>query len=138
MLAAEEDTPRFLVAVMGLLAVIAVCLSAVGLYGVLSYSVARRSKELGIRIALGADSRRLRVGVLAEGVGMTVIGIVLGLGGAMSASQAIEQLLYGVGGRDPATLGATAGLLLSVAALAAYLPARRATKVDPLSVLNAE
>jgi len=137
-LAEEEETPRFLVTLMSLLAGIAVTLAAVGLYGVLAYAVARRRREIGIRMALGAARRRVRTMMLAEGMALAAAGVVLGLLGSLWLVRMIESLLYDVEPRDAGTLGATAALLLGVAALASLLPARRATRVDPVETLRAE
>jgi len=137
-LAEEEDKPRFLVTLMSLLAGTALALAAVGLYGVLAYSVARRDRELGIRLALGAGEGRVRRMVLGEGLAVAGVGVALGLGGALAASRAIERLLYEVEPGDPATLAATTLLFLGVAAAACLFPARRATRVDPSEVLRQE
>jgi predicted permease len=137
-LAEEEDTPRFLVTLMTLLAGIAMTLAAVGLYGVLAYSVTRRRRELGIRIALGADHGRVRGMVLRQGLAVAAFGVVLGLVAAWALAGAIESLLYELEPRDPATFAATAALLLAVALVASLLPARRATGVDPAEVLREE
>lgn len=137
-LAEEEDQPRFLVTLMGLLAAIAVTLAAVGLYGVLAYSVGRRSRELGIRMALGADRYGLRTKVLGEGFVVAGVGVAIGIGGALLVSRTVEGLLFDLDGHDPATFVVAALVLLTVAMVASYLPARRATQVDPVQVLNAE
>jgi putative ABC transport system permease protein len=138
MLAQEEAKPRFVVTLMSLLATIAVTLACVGLYGVLAYSVTRRSRELGIRLALGADRGRLRRMVLGEGISVAGVGVLLGIVGGLWASRLVEQLLYDVAPRDPLTFSATAALFLAVAAAASLLPSLRATRVDPVEVLRAE
>ncbi|MGH7464502.1 MAG: FtsX-like permease family protein [Longimicrobiales bacterium] len=135
-LADDAAEPRFLVTLMGLLAIIAVVLAAVGLYGVLSYSVARRDRELAVRMAVGADARRLRAMVLGEGLAVTIGGVTLGILGTSAVSRLIEKLLYEVPPHDTATLAATTSLLLAVAALASLLPARRATRVNPSEILR--
>lgn len=137
-LAEEEEKPRFLVTLMSLLAAIAVTLASVGLYGVLAYSVSRRSREIGIRIALGAARRRVRRMVMLEGVAVAGLGVVIGVVGALATTRLIEGLLYGVEPHDPATFIVTAGLFLGLAAMASLLPAGRATRVDPVEVLKAE
>jgi putative ABC transport system permease protein len=137
-LAEEEGQPRFLVTLMTLLAAVAVTLASVGLYGVLAYSVARRNRELGIRVALGADRRRVRRMVLSEGLGVAAGGIALGVAGAALATRTLEQLLYEVEPGDPSTLLGTAALFLLIAAAASLLPAARATRADPVEVLRAE
>jgi putative ABC transport system permease protein len=115
-----------------------VLLSAIGIYGVISYSVAQRTHEIGIRAALGASSGNILGLVLRSGMLMTGIGLVLGLGGALALSRLLATLLFGVGERDPATIGAVAVILAAVALLACYLPARRATRVDPVIALRYE
>jgi ABC-type antimicrobial peptide transport system permease subunit len=123
---------------MGLLATIALALAAVGLYGVLNYSVSRRSRELGIRMALGADRARVRGLVLAEGLVMTCVGIALGLAGSYLAARLLEQMLYDVEPGDPVTALGVTVVLLAVATVATLLPAIRATRVDPVEVLRAD
>jgi predicted permease len=123
-LAEDEEERRFLVTLMSLLAGVAVVLAAVGLYGVLAYSVARRDRELAVRMALGADARHVRAMVLGEG--------------ALAASRVVEQLLYDVEPHDPATLTTTALLFLAVATAASLLPALRATRVNPSETLRRE
>jgi predicted permease len=137
-LAEEEEKPRFLVTLVGLLAGVAVTLAAVGLYGVLAYSVARRARELGIRMALGADRGRVRAMVMREGLAIAGVGVALGTVGALLTVRLIESLLYEVPPRDALTFSATAAGLLAVAAIASFLPARRATRVDPVEVLRSE
>jgi putative ABC transport system permease protein len=137
-LADAEDIPRFLVSLMTLLALTALVLAAVGLYGVLAYSVARRRRELGIRIALGADRERVRRMVLAQGAGVAAAGVALGLWGAYLAAGALEAFLYELEPRDPVTLSVAAALLLGVGLAASLLPALRATRLDPAEVLRNE
>lgn len=137
-LAEEEDTPRFLVTLVSLLAGIAATLAAVGLYGVLSYAVQQRRRELGVRLALGADVRQVRSMVLIRGTAMAGVGVGLGLMGAYLAADAVGALLYELNPRDPTTFVAAGGFLLAVAVLASLIPARRATRVDPAEVLREE
>jgi hypothetical protein len=137
-LAEEEDTPRFLLTVMALLACVATTLSAVGLHGVLAYAVGRRRRELGVRMALGAEPGRVRQSVLAEGLVMATGGIVLGALGALALSGVLQRLLYEIEPRDPFVYAATLMLLVAVALLAAWAPAYRATRVDPVDVLRAD
>jgi predicted permease len=116
-------------------------LAAIGLYGVLAWSVSQRTNEIGIRMALGADRRKLLGMILKQGMALTVLGVALGLGGAYVLTRYLESLttmLYGVQPRDPLTYGITAGLLITVALFASLIPARRATKVDPLVALRYE
>lgn len=137
-LAEEEQTPRFLLTVLGILATIATALSAVGLYGVLSYSVSCRRRELGIRVALGADRTRLRGRVLREGMVVAGLGLASGCAGALALSGLLSRLLYRLEPMDPTTYAGVLMLLAVVAGLASTLPARRATRVDPVEVLRTE
>jgi putative ABC transport system permease protein len=125
-------------ALLGVFAGIATLLSAIGIYGVISYSVAQRTHEFGIRAALGASTSDLLGLVLRGGVLMTAIGLAIGLGGALGLTRLMESLLFGVGARDPATIAAVGGILGCVALLACYVPAYQATKVDPMVALRYE
>ena len=119
-------------------AAVAMALAALGLYGVLSYSVSARTRELGIRIAVGATPRRVIAGVMRQALGTVVGGVVLGLAGAFYSSRFLESLLFGIRPHDLTTLSGVTVLFLAVAVAAAYLPARRATRVDPITALRAE
>jgi putative ABC transport system permease protein len=121
---------------LGIFAILALLLSAIGIYGVISYSVAQRTQELGIRAALGATERNLLRLVLSRGLILTVAGLLIGLGGALGLTRLMASLLYNTGARDPVTMVAVAAVLVAVAAFAGYVPARRATKVDPLVALR--
>jgi putative ABC transport system permease protein len=123
---------------LGVFAGIATLLSAVGIYGVISYSVAQRTHELGIRAALGASTGSLLGLVLRGGMLMTGIGLTLGFVSALGLTRLMESLLFGVGARDPITIAAVAGILACVALLACYIPAYRATQVDPMAALRHE
>jgi putative ABC transport system permease protein len=125
-------------ALLGVFAGIATLLSAIGIYGVISYSVAQRTHEFGIRAALGANASDLLGLVLRGGVLMTALGLALGFGGALGLTRLMESLLFGVSARDPVTIGAVGGILGFVALLACYVPAYRATKVDPMVALRYE
>ena len=113
-------------------------LAAIGLYGVLSYVVSQRIQEMGIRIALGAGRREILELVMGQALRVTVWGVVLGVAGALAAGRAIASLLYGVTPHDPLVLSVVIVILGAVAAVASYLPARRATKVDPMVALRYE
>jgi putative ABC transport system permease protein len=119
-------------------AMLAVVLSAVGLYGLLSYTVARRNHEIGVRVALGADRADVLRMVLGDGARLVLAGIAIGAIAAALAARTLGHLLYGVGPTDPMTFGAVAGLLAVVALVASYVPASRATKVDPMVALRTE
>jgi putative ABC transport system permease protein len=123
---------------LGVFAGLSLVLSAVGIYGVISYSVAQRTQELGIRAALGASKQGLLWLVLRRGLILTLAGLALGTGGALGLTRLMASLLYKVGARDPATMAAVGAVLVAVAAVACYVPARRATKVDPLVALRYE
>jgi macrolide transport system ATP-binding/permease protein len=130
-----ERMESTLLAFFGLLALL---LTAVGIYGVVAYSVAQRTREVGIRMALGAQKKDVLKLILMKGLGLVAWGTGFGLIGCYWLSRLVSTQLYGVSPNDPATLAAVAGLLIAVALLASYLPARRATKVDPLVALRYE
>jgi putative ABC transport system permease protein len=119
-------------------ALLAVTLAAVGIYGVMSYTVEQRRQELGIRMALGAQKKDIYGLVLGQGLRLAGAGVVIGLSVAYVISRTISALLFGVGASDPATFGAVPLLLIAVALVACYLPARRATRVDPMVALRYE
>jgi putative ABC transport system permease protein len=123
---------------LGVFAGLALVLSAIGIYGVISYSVAQRTQELGIRAALGASKPGLLWLVLRRGLILTFAGLALGVAGALGLTSLMASLLYNIGARDPMTMAAVAAVLIAVAAFACYVPARRATKVDPLVALRYE
>ena len=118
--------------------VLALVLASVGLYGLLAYSVARRTKEMGIRMALGAQRSRVIGMVVKSAVRLVLVGVALGLPAAWAASRSVESMLFGLAPTDPATIAGAALLLTAAALLAAYLPARRASRVDPMTALRHE
>jgi predicted permease len=130
--------PRFLAQLLGIFAVVALALAAIGTYGVLAYSVAVRRRELGIRLALGSSDQGLLSLVLRQGMGLAVVGLVAGLLGALAVTRLASSLLFGVKPTDPLTFVGVAGFMMIVAFLACLVPARRATRVDPLVALRAE
>ena len=132
---------RMFAKLLTLFGVIAQLLAAIGLYGVMAYAVSQRTQEIGIRMALGADRRKVLMMIVRQGMTLTVVGVAIGLGGAfvlMKYLESLTSLLFGVEARDPATFVVIAGLLGAVALLACLVPARRATKVDPLAALRYE
>jgi putative ABC transport system permease protein len=135
-LAASVATPRFNTTLLAIFAAVALVLTIVGLYGVMSYSVAQRTNEIGIRMALGAQTRDVLRMIVAQGFKMALIGLAIGLVGAFALMRVIASLLFGVTTRNPLTFIAVAALLAFVALLACYLPARRATRIDPLVALR--
>jgi predicted permease len=130
--------PRFYTVLLGAFAAIALLLASVGIYGVLSYLVAQRTRELGIRVALGASSREVLALVLRRGLALTGAGVVAGLLAALAATRLLAGLLFGVEATDPLTFVVVATTLLAVAAMACWVPARRAARVDPVVALKAE
>jgi putative ABC transport system permease protein len=129
---------RFNLLLVGLFAALALVLAAVGIYGVMTYSVTERTHEIGIRMALGARAGNVLSLVLRQGFSLALVGIALGLMGAAWLTGAMKSLLFGVSSNDPPTFVIVSALLLAVAAAAIYIPARRATKVDPIVALRCE
>jgi putative ABC transport system permease protein len=129
---------RFLLALSGTFAGLALVLAAIGLYGVVSFSARQRTREIGVRMALGASDRDVRRLILGQGMLVAAIGIVLGLGASLALTRVVSSYLVGVGATDPVTFAGVPLVLLGVSALASYLPARRAMSIDPVRALREE
>lgn len=131
-------SPRFNMLLVASFAMVALLMAAVGVYGVNAYAVASRTREFGVRVALGASPRQLVTSVVRRGMALASIGIVAGCAGAIAVGRLLTSLLYGLPARDPLTLAGAAGILTLVAALACWVPARRASRVDPVAALRAQ
>ena len=130
--------PRFTLVLLATFAVVALVLAAVGIYGVISYAVSRRTHEIGVRIALGASPVTVVRLIIAQGMRVVAVGVVAGVAGALAVTRLMSNLMYGVTVRDPVTYIGVALLLSAVALLASYIPARRATRIDPLVAMRTE
>ena len=136
--AGQAQGQQFLSALVGSFAGLAALLAAIGIYGVISYLVTQRTREIGIRMSLGAGRGRVLGGVLREGMRLALFGLVVGIAGALAAGRILASLLHEVKPGDPLIFAATAGVLALVALLACYIPARRAARLDPLTALRYE
>jgi len=123
---------------LAVFAIVSMLLAALGIHGVVSYGVAQRTREFGLRMALGAAPSQLRALVVASGLKTAGIGLLIGLAMGAALAPLLGSLLYGVRAIDPAVIGAVAALLLIVAVVSNYIPARRATRVDPMEALRVE
>ena len=130
------SSKRFTMTLLGVFAFLALLLASIGIYGVLSYMVGQRTKEIGVRMALGAQKFDVLRMVMRDGARMTIIGVILGLIGALALTRLMRTMLYGVRPTDPLTFVSVAALLCIIAMLACYVPARRAMRVDPIEALR--
>jgi putative ABC transport system permease protein len=130
--------PRFTLVLLATFAAVALVLAAVGIYGVISYAVSRRTHEIGVRMALGATPRNVVRLIIGQGMRVVMVGVVAGLIGASLVTRLMTNVVYGVRVTDPLTYGAVALLLTVVALLASYIPARRATRIDPLTSMRSD
>ena len=135
---ASVHQERLIAQLGGFFSVFALALACLGLYGVLSFAVVQRTREIGVRVALGAQRHDVLSLVVGKGLRLALAGSVIGLAGAFAATRLVSNLLYGVTPTDPVTFGGVVSLLVAVAALASWLPARRAAKVDPMEALRYE
>ena len=134
----EYAEPRFYTALLGAFGVLALLLASVGLYGVLSFMVSRRSREIGLRMALGAQRANVLRQVMSDGLKLTALGLAIGVSAAVFSAGVLSDLLYGITPTDTVTYICVAGVLILVSLVACYLPARRATRVDPMTALRHE
>jgi putative ABC transport system permease protein len=138
LIAQSTGSRRFAMLLLGGFAVLAMTLASIGLYGVMSYTVTQRARELGVRLALGADQREVLGLVLRQGLRLALTGVGIGLVAAFAVTRVMKNMLFNLSATDPLTFLAIAVLLVAVALLASYLPALRATRVDPIVALRSE
>jgi ABC-type antimicrobial peptide transport system permease subunit len=137
-LSSTMNQPRFRAVLLTGFAVIALALATIGIYGVTAHAVNQRRHEVGVRMALGASAREVLSLILKQHLRPALVGVVLGIAGALVLARFLESLVYGVGASDPLTFGFMAITLVAVAVIACWIPARRATRVDPLIALRTE
>jgi ABC-type antimicrobial peptide transport system permease subunit len=133
-----DTAPRISTILLGIFAAVSVLLAALGIHGVVSYGVAQRTREFGLRMALGSTPGQLKSLVVLNGLKTAAVGLVIGMAGAVALASGLRSLLYGVAPLDASVMAAVAGLLLAVALAANYSPAHRATRIDPLKALHQE
>ena len=138
LVAESIGSSRFYAMLVAIFAGLALVLAAVGIYGVMSYAVAQRTKEIGVRLALGAAPSQIFSLVVTEALVLSAVGLAIGIAGAVAVSRALAEMLFGIPRTDIVTFAGTAILLVAVAVLASYLPARRAMRVDPMEALRIE
>ena len=124
------------VAMLSVFGLLALGLASIGLYGILAYAAARRQREIGLRMALGASRISVLRLMLGQGMSLVLVGIAIGLAASLATGRILSRMLYGVSATDPLSVGAAAAVLMAVALVACYLPARWATRVDPLTALR--
>ena len=129
---------RFAMTLLGSFAIVALALSAVGLYGVIEYAVSQRTREIGVRVALGADSSAIAKLVVGNCLRLALVGVMLGIIGAFATSRALDSMIYGVTAFDPVSFAAIPLLLGAIALIASYVPTRRALRIDPVEALRTE
>jgi ABC-type antimicrobial peptide transport system permease subunit len=134
--AASLGSRRFNVILIGFFGITALALATAGVFGVMAYSVSRRTREIGVRVALGADSGDAVRMILGQGLRTIVIGVAFGIAGALILTRTVESLLFGVTATDPLTFASVTLLLAGAALLACYIPARRAARIDPMVALR--
>jgi ABC-type antimicrobial peptide transport system permease subunit len=127
---------RFVVLLLGGFALFALVLASLGIYGVISYSVSQRTQEIGIRMALGASAVNLQMRIILQTLGLAAVGMLLGMGASWALARALRGFLFGVTSTDPITFAGMLIVLTTVSAIAGYLPARRASRIDPMTALR--
>ena len=135
-LSLAETAPRVSTILLAAFGLVSMMLAAIGVHGVVSYGVAQRTREFGVRIALGSSPAQIKSLVVASGIRTALVGLLAGMAGAIGLASALKSFLYGVGPMDPAVIAGVVALLLSVVFVANYVPARRATRTDPIQALR--